>query len=145
MVSLISSGISNLSRFTNLTVLYCSDNKLLSLPTLPESLSYLDCCYNQLTSLPILPTLPDLYIFHCHHNQLTTLLTVPNYLEDFDCSYNQLKSLPTLSDNLKQLTCHNNPFYTKFANLITNNTYLTNNTKQTIINIREYNEKKIKL
>jgi len=41
--------------FVNLKYLYCSYNRLTSLPNLPDTLELLYCSDNQLTSLPILP------------------------------------------------------------------------------------------
>ena len=66
----------DLSRFTNLKLLDCSNNQLTSLPPLNNSLVYLDCSWNKLTSLPPLN----------------------NSLEYLNCSRNQLNSLPPLND-----------------------------------------------
>ena len=79
----------DLTRFKNLQVLICYDNKLTSLPTLPQNLQELSCFNNQLTSLP----------------------TLPQNLEELDCYHNQLTSLPTLPQNLKILECYDNPIY----------------------------------
>ena len=47
----------DLSRFTHVQYLWCSNNQLTSLPdNLPNSLQELNCNNNQLTSLPPLPT-----------------------------------------------------------------------------------------
>lgn len=47
--------IPDLTRFTKLETLFCNDNQLTSLPTLPQNLKLLYCYNNQLTSLPDLP------------------------------------------------------------------------------------------
>jgi Leucine-rich repeat (LRR) protein len=118
--------IPDLSRFTKLEILYCNDNQLTSLPTLPENLKELCCSNNQLTSLPALPqnletlncnnnslnSLPilpeNLETLYCYKNQLTSLPALPKNLEDLMCSNNQLTSLPNLPQNLKFLMCNNN-------------------------------------
>jgi len=65
-----------------------SDQKLISLPELPNSLETLDCYSNKLTSLPKLPDL----------------------LEYLDCNDNKITSLPKLPDTLNYLHCSNNKF-----------------------------------
>jgi Leucine-rich repeat (LRR) protein len=52
-----------------LKVLYCSNNQLQNLPTLPETLKKLCCTNNQLQNLPTLPPngLKELY---CYNNPL---------------------------------------------------------------------------
>ena len=62
--------LSDLSRFTKLQILKCSNNKFTSLPNnLPDSLQILSCYNNQITSLPstlgCLPkSLQKLYCFN---------------------------------------------------------------------------------
>jgi len=102
----------DLSRFKNLKELYCSDNKLSSLPTtLPQSLEVLYCSKNKLTSLSDLTRLKNLKKLYCSHNQLSSLPnTLPQSLEVLYCSKNKLISLPDLSrfKNLKELYCYKN-------------------------------------
>jgi Leucine-rich repeat (LRR) protein len=93
----------------NLEKIYCENNQLTSLPTLPENLKELNCSMNYLTSIPSLPqNLKELY---CHNNRLTSLPTLPQNLKELDCDYNQLNLLPTLPQNLKKLNCSINPIY----------------------------------
>ena len=119
-------SLPDLTKFKNLEILYCHNNQLTSLPTLPQNLKELNCHNNQLTSLPTLPqnleklvcsynqlislpTLPqNLENLVCFHNQLTSLPTLPQNLENLYCSNNQLTSLPTLPQNLKELYCYHN-------------------------------------
>jgi len=90
----------------NIKTLYCSNNYLTSLPTLPQNLKILDCLNNELTLLPNLPqNLKELY---CDNNQLTLLPTLPQNLEELNCGDNKLTSLPTLPQNLKILNCFYN-------------------------------------
>jgi Leucine-rich repeat (LRR) protein len=90
----------------NLEKIYCENNQLTSLPTLPENLKELNCSMNYLTSIPSLPqNLKELY---CHNNRLTSLPTLPQNLKELDCDYNQLNLLPTLPQNLKKLNCSHN-------------------------------------
>ena len=81
-INISSRGLSkfpDLSRFKNLTELYCSDNHFTSLPALNNNLHTLYCCNNKLT---ILPSLSDNLI-------------------NLNCSNNKLNSLPPLNDKLK--------------------------------------------
>ena len=99
----------DLTRFKNLKEFYCSDNKLKSLPTLPQSLEVLYCSKNKLKSLPTLPQ--NLKKLYCSANKLTSLpTTLPQGLETLYCSDNQLTSLPDLTrlKNLKELYCYKN-------------------------------------
>ena len=102
----------NLSRFKNLKELYCSNNKLTSLPiTLPQSLEILYCSNNKLTSLPDLTTLTNLKTFYCNKNKLTSLpTTLPESLRTLYCCDNKLTALPDLTrlTNLKELNCSDN-------------------------------------
>ena len=112
--------------FISLWQLYCDNNQLTSLPTLPASLIELRCNNNQLTSLPTLPTglqelicdnnqlaslpaLPaSLQTLWCFNNQLASLTTLPAILQILYCNNNLLTSLPALPVNLQSLICHNN-------------------------------------
>ncbi len=69
----------------------CSNNKLKSIPTLPN-LTELICSYNKLKSIPSLPNLTELI---CSYNQLELIPSFPK-LTKLDCSQNQLKSIPSL-------------------------------------------------
>jgi len=90
----------------NLEKLYCENNQLTSLPTLPENLKELNCSMNDLTSIPSLPqNLKELY---CHNNRLTSLPTLPQNLKELDFDYNRLNLLPTLPQNLKKFNCSHN-------------------------------------
>ena len=82
-------SLPNLTRFKNLQKLYCGNNELTSLPTLPQNLQELYSSNNKLTSLPILPQ--NLQILFCFNNELT--------------------SLPFLPQNLRILSYSNNPIY----------------------------------
>jgi Leucine-rich repeat (LRR) protein len=99
-------SLPDLTRFKNLKELYCSDNQLTSLHSLPESLEILYCSKNKLTSLPNLPQ--NLKEVYCSNNQLTSLLTLPENLEKLYCSNNKLTSLPSLPQYIKELHCSNN-------------------------------------
>jgi Leucine-rich repeat (LRR) protein len=99
-------SLPDLTRFKNLEELYCSNNELTSLPTLPQNLQKLSCSNNQLISLPTLPQ--NLEILSCYSNKLTSLPTLPQNLQKLYCDSNKLTSLPTLPQNLKFLNCYNN-------------------------------------
>jgi Leucine-rich repeat (LRR) protein len=113
-------NLAGIEGFTALKELTCIDNKLKSLPTLPNSLQNLKCYVNQLSSLPTLPT--ALQYLDCSFNELTSLPTLPASLTYLDChgtgydpQNNPLKTLPTLPNALKDLNCSG----TKLTNLPT--------------------------
>ena len=97
----------DLSRFKQLTHLYCYHNKLTSLPPLNENLTHLNCSYNKLTELP-----------HLNDN-----------LRHFNCNYNPLTWLPPLNNKLEFLYCRN-------TNIFNKNTYLYGNKIKTLRNFR---------
>lgn len=106
IINIPSSGISNLTGvqyFTSLKMLVCYTNSLISLPTLPNSLTYLSCHHNSLTSLPALPN--SITFLDCKFNSLTSLPNVPNLLQSLFCSWNQLVTLPTLPNSLTFIEC----------------------------------------
>jgi hypothetical protein len=84
----------NLSKFKYLEVLICDNNKLRSLPSLPETLVKLYCNNNLLSSLPSLPE--SLLYLNCNYNNLISLPTLPKKLYYLKIVKNPLTSLPTL-------------------------------------------------
>ena len=71
IIDISSKGITylpDLTRFNHLTKLYCSNNQLTSLPTLPQTLEELGCYNNQITSLPTLPQ--NLQKLYCYNNTI---------------------------------------------------------------------------
>ena len=140
----------DLSRFKQLSKLYCSDNQLTGLPPLNNNLKCLVCDYNQLTELPplnnnlthlfcacnYLTSLPplnnNLQELNCYHNQLSWLPPLNNNLKYLICNYNQLTELPHLNDNLRYLDCNYNPLTwlpplnNKLQNLYCRNTNIFN-------------------
>ena len=93
-----------LSRFSCLKVLDCSENKLRYLPALPRSLETLICSYNQLINLPELPE--SLLYLSCSYNPLTFLPVLPQNLKSLLCNNNKLVHLPKLPSSLVQLSCY---------------------------------------
>ena len=102
--------ISGIEYFTNLTSLYCSDNRLTELPVENlTNLTSLYCSDNRLTELPV-ENLTNLTSLDCFNNQLTAL-PVENLtkLTSLNCSYNQLTVLPVENlTNLTSLYCSDN-------------------------------------
>ena len=96
----------DLSRFKQLTHLYCNHNQLTELPPLNDNLKRLNCYYNQLTELP--PLNDNLECLHCYYNQLTELPPLNDNLTHLYCSFNQLTELPPLNNKLTVLYCHHN-------------------------------------
>ena len=100
----------DLSRFKKLKKLYCHNNFLVSLPSLPKSLMLLSCWGNKLISLPPLPdSLEELW---SGYNRLSSLPLLPNSLQQLNCRFNQLVSLPSLPNSLYYLSCDNNQLVT---------------------------------
>ncbi len=95
----------------NLEQLYCSNNKLTSLPNnLPNNLKILNCSYNKLTSLPDLHSLINLEELNCSDNyNLTNLPDLPPNLKELYCSFCELTKLPSLPETLYVLYCRGNP------------------------------------
>jgi uncharacterized repeat protein (TIGR01451 family) len=98
------SSLEGLQYFDSLSVLWCLNNQLTSLPSLPNIIE-LYCNNNLLTSLPSLPNIIELY---CNNNLLTNLPSLPSSLTKLECSYNQLTSLSSLPNSLTTLYCYNN-------------------------------------
>lgn len=102
------SNLTGIQYFKSLTYLNCNSNQLITLPTLPNTLTYLDCGYNvDLTSLPALPA--TLTYLSCFDTKLTSLPALPNTLTYLSCfgNYmtNYLTYLPTLPNSLTYLDC----------------------------------------
>lgn len=100
------SDLTGIQYFDRLQELYCYENHLTSLPSLPILLVYLDCSQNSLTSLPPLPT--SLFWLDCGLNQLTILPVLPNSLTVLICNFNKLQTLPVLPGLLRDLDCGDN-------------------------------------
>jgi hypothetical protein len=76
-----------------LSVLYCPNNVLTTLPTLPTRLNILNCENNQLDALPTLPA--SLQILICNNNKLTTLPEFPPELRTLTCRGNSFDLITT--------------------------------------------------
>lgn len=112
--------------FTNLTQLFCQDNAISILPTLPPNLFILICSNNELMSLPALPE--SLVYLYCGENQLTSLPTLPYGMNELMCYDNQLKELIDLPNTIDYIVASNNQI-TQISNLPNVLTFLdvTNN------------------
>jgi hypothetical protein len=91
-------SLPDLSRFTQLQILYCDSNRLTVLPeNLPNTLRELSCNDNVLISLP--NNLPKYLLYlYCSNNRLTSLPeNLPDTLKEIWVFTNRLTSLP---DNL---------------------------------------------
>ena len=96
-------SLKGISRFPNLTALYCAGNHLAELDlNNNKKLIEVDCSDNQLTALS-LSGCKQLKILDCAYNQLKTLnLSYNTKLEELDCSNNQLTKVNI--ENVKTLT-----------------------------------------
>ena len=106
--------IPSLSKFVNLKIFSCSNNRLVKLPPLPETLVELYCDNNCLTSLPQLNK--GLEILYCVFNKLLWLPCLPETLVELYCDDNYLTSLPQLNKGLEILSFQNNPIYNLICN-----------------------------
>ena len=88
------SSLRGIEYFTNLTDLYCYENKLTSLDVSKNTkLEYFDCSYNKLTSLDVDKNI-NLKTLVCYENELTRLDVSKNTkLETLNCKMNPLTSL----------------------------------------------------
>ena len=100
------SDLTGIEGFTKLQTLYCGGNLMIGLPSLPNTLTYLDCEDNLITSLPTLPN--TIFNLYCSYNLLTSLPNLPNTLTYLICKNNYLVSLPTLPASVSTLNCQNN-------------------------------------
>lgn len=107
-----------ISKLTNLTILYCNNNEITYLQ--PEinkltKLTELHCNHNKLKNLPSeIGQLYNLTELHCHHNQLNKLPSEIGNLTNLTvlvCSDNQLIKIPPeigKLTNLSEFYCSNN-------------------------------------
>ncbi len=99
--------LTGITYFKSLKSLDCSyNNSLTTLPTLPNSITYINCQHDSLTSITNLPT--SLYNLYCPENFLTTLPTLPNSLSIVNCQLNLLVNLPAFDTSLQSLECNSN-------------------------------------
>ena len=79
----------DLSRFKQLTHLFCSYNELTELPPLNDTLKQLDCFHNQLTWLP--PLNNKLQFLDCSDNNIKNINNIIEILRNFRYTYYCLK------------------------------------------------------
>ena len=96
----------DLSRFTNLRILYCYGTNISNIDYLSPTLEQLWCNNNRIRFIPPLPT--NLRILNCEYNQLSYLPKLNHNLQILYCSNNNIKVLPELNENLSELYCANN-------------------------------------
>ena len=99
----------DLSRFTKLTALFCSYNKLTSIDNLPNNIEYIYCSYNQITAIHKLPD--SLLGLFCNNNKIKYIKEFPSRLLRIFCSNNKLKSITHLSYVINTIICNNNLLY----------------------------------
>jgi len=109
----ITFGKGNLTSIVNvpngINKLICSDNLLIELPDLPNSLLYLDFSRNFLTTFDF-AKVPHLEEIHCEDNGITEFSNIPIGIVSIYCDNNDLKRLDLRGlKKLKTLHCSNNP------------------------------------
>jgi Leucine-rich repeat (LRR) protein len=144
-------GNLNLTRITNipssLRSLVCHNCQLEQLPVIDittSDLRILRCQNNRLTSLPNLPD--RLIALDCSDNFLKSLgMVLPRNLNFLLCANNKLSTLPPF-DRLKKLDCVNNPFdletleriFEHYYNQFVNHEEITDNDSAFIILMTHY-------
>jgi hypothetical protein len=127
-------SIPSLERFSHLTHLNISNNKLAALPELPGCLMHLNCSENNIAEIFILPK--NLVSLNCNSNLLLKIHIVPDTLETLDCRYNHLRVLPPLN-HITQLFCDNNELWHIPKPNVLEYISCKNNSE----NVSEYNER----
>jgi E3 ubiquitin-protein ligase SspH2 len=87
----------------SLTQLWCQNTNITKLPTLPDTLLYLDCGSTQISSLSELPS--NLEKLWCYNTHITELPPLPKSLKSLYCSHTKLSQLPELPDGFQELVC----------------------------------------
>ena len=100
--------------YASITLLDLSNKQLDVLPDLSmyTNLKKIICSNNHITSLDDLPS--GLKVLYCTDNQITSLNNLPASLEVLSCSYNKLTLLDNLPHSLVELYCYGNPFIYDF-------------------------------
>ena len=99
----------DISRFTKLELLDCSNNYITKLPTFSENtnLEILVCRHNLITEIHSLNF--KLERLDCRYNLLVTLPSRwPPLLEFVSCSNNRLQSIPAFGESIVLMDCSNN-------------------------------------
>ena len=91
--------LSGIENFSSLVYLFCNNNQLSVLPTLPNSLIALDCSENQFYSLPSMPTSID--NLNCSYNFLYFLPPLPVFMNTLNISNNQFIDLYQFPDQIR--------------------------------------------
>lgn len=95
--------LNGIEQFVNLEVLDVSNNNLIYINNIPNTLLELTCRFNKINKLPILSKLK---ILDCTSNKITRLEYYPN-IEILICQDNEIKNIPEYPF-LKKLICRNN-------------------------------------
>lgn len=101
-------SLNGIEHFTNLEVLFCKNNQLVSVPTLPPSLLEIDLRSNSIQSIAPLPD--NLIKIDIRYNELDAIPPFPNNIQDLKICFNNLNVLPNLPDSLKVFYCAYNNF-----------------------------------
>ncbi len=102
------------------------NNLFLTIPSLPNSLTYLSLSFFEQVNFPI-STLPDLLdsLILSNNNFTGSLPSLPNSLTYFNCFNNdELKNIPSLPNSLTSLECTNNLSLMSLPTLPASLTYL---------------------
>ena len=97
----------SLSENTNLEILVCRYNLITEIHSLNFKLERLDCRYNSLVTLPS-KWPPLLEFVSCSNNRLQSIPAFGKSIVFMDCSNNAISRLPVLNEKLEILFCQNN-------------------------------------
>jgi len=102
-------NIDGLNTLKSLVSFECTNNLLLSLEDLPDTLQHLSVGFNHIGAID-LKHIKDLRTLILSHNKVTELSTLPKTLTELVCDNNKLQSLDLEGlDELKILVINNNP------------------------------------
>lgn len=103
------SDLNGVQYFSSLDTLLCGQTVITTLPTLPNSITYLETnfCFH-LTSLPALPT--SLTTMYCSNTVLTSLPSLPNSLSILYCANNNITCFPPFPNSITQIGITGNPY-----------------------------------
>ena len=122
---------------TTLQTLYCSCNQIDNFPSVSDNCKMVDCSNNNITIIPCLKNTTLEYL-DCANNIILLIQGLNDTLQHLDCSHNNIKKLPQLPSNLQYLDCS----YNKIISLPMLNTnlekiYCSDNNITTLPNLND--------
>jgi len=111
--------------------LFCENNNISQLESLPRDLTILNCSNNNLTDLPQLSN--NLEVLICNGNDLHFLPELPNSIEELDITNTYIYDIPNIPSHLKKLKIPNKILSQSKYDLLVQQNVVINNNVQYII------------